>query len=691
MDQIKKVDISALRLLIKKINHYRHEFYDNQTSIVSDEQYDRELEQLIKMEKRTNLIYSNSPNTIIQYPLMKHEKNVPYNFIWNKIVKATIIEEVKPFITQFYCIAFANLIGAQVILCYKYGQLQQAIQVFNTVTKEGIDVTDAIKTIEYVPLKIPYKYELNIKGIVTLRQDRFQSITCNQKDIGNVIRQNIIDPNVNVMRNNQYSLFVYGLVESLNIDKNIDKNITTYERIVLLSNLGFNIYPFKKCNLPQNCTLTDIKLLINQLQKDTEQKKLYMNGVIFQMNDLRDVHLRNDVNFDPSFLFLKYRSDEIVEVRVTEIEWMMGKKNHLIPIIHFPQVQVDGYKYKKLSLQYLYVYKDLNLEVGDYIYLIKENNLLKVYENTTKHDHPASAIPLKCPYCGKPTRLTYVDTLQILVCDNPDCYGKLIYKTIRYCEIGGANIRFPLKFLKYCFEQKWIAKIADLYTLQQYDQQITESNKIYEVKKNKLYLDIERSKNIDLANLFYALSINGVGVFQAKSLAQSLHTWDEFEYIGLSNMSFDFIYYLSSACNKSIHEWFKTINLDELHELLSHLHITNSYYVKQPNERGTKIFNNITFAVSETQFLDEFVNRNDCIEYIQYNGGQAFGEIRENTQYLISKDKSDMKNPFNHFAKKKKIPIISGKDLINLVTKTQNNEIEENENGIGKDDKNYED
>ena len=157
---------------------------------------------------------------------------------------------------------------------------------------------------------------------------------------------------------------------------------------------------------------------------------------------------RTDHHFKGGLAYKFY--DEEYETRLLDIEWSMGRTGRICPIAIFETIDIDGTEVSRASLHNISVmYETMNggAFVGEKISVIKSNQIIPqiVKAETripTDRDVQLIPIPTICPICGGQLEISVSEAgVKNLVCNNPDCNGKLINKLEYFISKKGMDIK----------------------------------------------------------------------------------------------------------------------------------------------------------------------------------------------------------------------------------------------------------
>lgn len=270
-------------------------------------------------------------------------------------------------------------------------------------------------------------------------------------------------------------------------------------------------------------------------------------------------------------------------------------------------------------------------------------------------------IPDVCPVCGGPARIVESDSgVEILICDNPQCEGKLINIIEHFASKKGLDIRGLSKAtLKKLIDWGWLNNIKDLYSLFMYRKEWIQKPGFGVKSVDNILNAIEASKNCELHSFITALGIPLIGSTYAKIIAKNEANW--FNLREDVEMRFDFTkwdgfgYEMLAAIRK--------FNYTEADELANILNIKNSLFkdLSQKVEESEKSLNGVTVVI--TGKLNQFKNRADFVSAIEEAGGKITGSVSKNTNYLVNNDNTST-SAKNLKAQSLGIPILTEEEFV---------------------------
>ena len=622
----KKVE-DRIRELIKILNEANDAYYNKDTEIMSNFEYDKLYDELIDLENKYDIHFDNSPtkNVGIEVatflPKVKHEKQML------SLDKTKDRETLKEWLLDKEGMLSYKLDGLTIVLTYDDGILVSGVTRGNG--EIGEDITNNCKVIKNLPAKINLKGHLVVRGEAIITYSDFNEINENIEDgeekfknprnlCSGAIRN--LDPKITRDRN--VRVIIFSLVDYDGPD-NKKVNKTFENQMNFLDGIGFDTVIRKKVDKD------NILDTIEWYAEDVKKEDFPSDGLVLIYNDIEyGKSLGTTSKFPRNAIAFKWQ-DEIAKTKLIDIEWSPSRTGLINPVAIFEPVDLEGTIVKRASLHNVSIVEDLELGIGDTINVYKANMIIpQVESNDTKSNN--YKIPTKCPACGSTLKIKNNDGVKTLVCENAACPIKHIKSfenfVSRNCmNIEGVSIATIETFIKSGF----VKKFSDLYTIDKYKDKIVEMDGFGEKSYENIINAINKSKDVELYRFINSLGINGIG--QANSKILSKHFDDDLDKIMSASLDeLTIIKDIGPVLAKSIYEYFKDEkNIVEIKELRKHIKFTK-------NKIGEQKLKDMIFVI--TGSLNKYENRDELVKVIEDNGGKVSSSVSKNTNYLINND-----------------------------------------------------
>lgn len=638
--------------LTSLLNKYRNAYYNNSKSLISDYEYDKLYDELEQLEKETGIIMSNSPTQTVGYEVISKFEKVRHNHPMLSLDKTKAVNDLTKFLGNEPGVLMLKMDGLTVTLRYVDGELQSAETRGNG--EIGENILHNAKVFSNIPLHIDYPGELIVDGEAIIDEKTFEKINVelppenrykNQRNLASgSVRQ--LDSSIAVKRNIKFVAW--------KCVKGFEDNNDFYDRLVCLSDLGFEIVPSYCVSYGSN---ESFDWYIDTLKEEAQQCGYPIDGLVLTYNDVSYGESLGTTGHHPRHSIAYKFYDEESVTKLLDVEWSMGKTGDLCPVANFAPVEIDGSTITKASLHNVSICKNLQIGIGDEITVYKANAIIpQISDNLTRSN--TLIIPDTCPICGRKTEIIRENETEVLRCMNPGCKGKLLGQLVNFVSRKGANIEgLSEESLSKFISWGWINSIFDLYKLPEHFEELKTKEGFGEKSVKKLSESLEKSKEIDFKNFITAICIPSIGFSQAQSLAKYFKTWDQFYKAGIGDFDFSEIEGFGKAANSNIHSWFEVV-WEPIKDQWDFLLINPDKSVCDNKLKG-KIF-------VITGNLNHFQSRNEAKTKIELKGGKVTGTVSKKTYALVNNDITSNSSK-NIKAKELGVKIITEEDLISMI------------------------
>ena len=654
--------MKEMKELINKLNQYSYEYYTLGKPTVTDATYDTLYDKLVKLEKETGVILSNSPTQKVGGEVLSNLTKITHKYPMLSLDKCHSAEEVLQFANGKDIVALFKLDGLTTdIVEDEFGQLKSGATRGNGTIGELI--THNVKTYKNVPLKSKATgKEVHIIGESIMDYNTFNKINYElPPDVekfkhprnlcSGSVRQ--LDSSICKKRNIQF----YGyIVEGIDFKYKM-------EQLAFIKELGFDVCEHRLIT-KDNLNKEYIENIFDEFKEIAKQKSIPIDGVVFMYNDIEyGKSLGRTVKFPKHSIAYKYE-DDLQETTITNIRWQIGRTGVITPVADFETVEIDGTDVSKATLNNISILKELNLNIGSRVTVKKANMIIpQIVDNITKDTDILIDIPSKVE--GHDTEIRRSSTKDgikefLYLKDNNN--NIVLTKSIsHYCNRDAMNIvGLSEKSIEKFIEKGFIKSILDIYSLDKYKKEIIHMEGFGLKSYNKLIDSIEKSKQCKLENFIYALGIPNVGLQTAKDICKYFNNdidriivSDKTEYMRISGIG-------ESVADSIVNYFIKTKNVNFINSLINQL----SFIKDNPKENNNISLEGKTFVITGKVHI--YKNRNEIKDIIESLGGKVSGSVSSKTDYLINNDINSNSGK-NKTAKELNIPIISEEQFIELI------------------------
>ena len=652
-------DVAEMKELVEKLNEYRDAYYNQNTSLITDREYDSLYDKLCQTERESGLILSNSPTQSVGYEIRSKLPKVKHNHPLLSLDKTTDTQEFLDFFGGKEFILMAKLDGLTVSIKYDKGKFVSAETRGDG--EIGEDISHNAPMFKNLPLTIPYDGELIVDGECIIYEDELQKINKREntdyKNVRNLVSGTVrqLDSKICANRNVYFiawklqtmpkSEYYHYLFVQPNPKKPprpvVDLNLHN-DRLQFLSDLGFDTV--KRLFITQNKNLPTIEAYIHWLKSSCESLHMPIDGMVGMFNDIKYGESLGMTGHHPkhSLAFKFYQEEN--ETTLKDIEWATSRTGQVNPVAVFEPVEIDGTTVSRATLNNVSCIKEFELGIGDTITVIKSNQIIPmVTQNLTRSN--TYKIPEVCPSCGHPTVIKNDNGREMLYCTNRQCKAVLHDSIANFASRNAMNIvGISDERLRVLIDKGFIEDYADLYDLQYHKDELTKLSGFGEDSVNNMLQAIEDSRDCEMANVIVAIGIPNIGKSTAKIIAEECAR--NFNYITDRNAISTLIWLATSNYN-----WSKLSSIGELtsNAINDYVFDNASLIMRLNNNLNVKMpaLSNInqddwragkTFCI--TGKLEHFDNRAALVYSIESAGGKVVSSVTKKTDYLITNDKT---------------------------------------------------
>lgn len=649
--------LERMKELINILNNASNAYY-NQIPIMSDYEWDKLYDELNLLEYVTEIVLANSPTHNVGYSVADELKEVEHNHPMLSLDKTKSVNELIEFVGNRDCFLSVKADGLTTSLHYINGKLIGAETRGDGV--RGTECLQNVLTMKNIPKEIPYKNELIIDGETIIGWDTFREINDKlPEDKKYKHPRNLVSGSLQLLDSKEAASRNMRFI-AWRVIKGFEHK-TPSEDLFKTKDIGFEIIPMlKSSRINQK---EELLILLNQIRESADSHNIPYDGAVMAVDDYKiaDSMGRTDKFFRHSMAY-KYE-DELFETVLTDIEWNTSKTGLINPVAIFEPVDLNGAITTRATLHNITYIKDMMLGIGDRIRVYRSNMVIpKVHDSIDKSGN--FKIPNKCPICGQPTKIVKENDSEVLMCENPDCKGKLLGKLVHATSRNALDIEnLSESTIEKFINLGWLTSIKDIYYLKCHENEMKTLEGFGKKSVEKLLSSIEKSRNTTLDRFIYSLSIPMIGKTVSKLIAEKVN-YSIREFITIMGIK-GAVYFssLDGISDKKISSidsyWSK--HSDMIYEL------SKEFTFESPNIVLDEIPNTLqgkTFVV--TGSVNHYKNRDELKADIVSHGGTVVGSVSSKTSYLINNDINSTSSK-NQKAKSLNIPIISEEEFLSMI------------------------
>jgi DNA ligase (NAD+) len=630
-----------LEKLLSTINHHNYLYHSLDEPTISDEAYDalvRELEEL--EEKYPELIRDDSPTQRVgRAPLPKFEKVEHTAAQWSfddafdeddirafdKRVKKNLQNILGQDISPEYTVEL-KIDGLKVVLTYEEGVLVLAATRGDG--KVGENVTQNVRTINSIPLRLKKPVSLVVEGEVYMPKDQFERINNEQSATGGKMYANArniaagslrqLDPKITASR--KLDSFIYDIASV----RDLEEPVTQAEELKLLETLGFKVN--KSWKIVSN--IEEVIKLWKHWEKKKEEEGYLIDGLVIKVNDRKYQNALGYTAKSPRFgIAFKFLAEQVTTV-VEDITLQIGRTGVLTPVVNLRPVRVAGSTVSRATLHNEDEIKRLDVRVGDTVIIQKAGDVIPDVVSVVKELRPKSAkafnFPTHFPLCGGDGRIERIPGQAAYRCVAKNSFAqqrrKLSHFTSKHCfDIAG----FGQKTVDQLLEAGLISTFEDIFRIKRGD--LESLPRWGELSISNLLDGIEKAKKVTLERFIASLSIPQVGEETARDLAKHFKTAEKFELAEMDDlMKIDGV---GEVIAREIVEWFKDRENKKIYK-----HLLEEVLIQKVVQPKGGSFEGKIFVLTGTL---PSLSRDEASDLIRGAGGKTSSSVSSQTDYVL--------------------------------------------------------
>ena len=672
-NKIKKEYNQKIKNLVKLNKNY----YDLNKPLVNDQEYDQIKADILSLEKKYDFLESeNSPSKIVGFKPSKTFKKVlhrvPMLSLSNAFDEEDLVnfeKKINNFLDQksFNELEYSaepKIDGISASLIFKKGKFIMGLSRGDG--KEGEDITNNLMTIDDIPKNISaenFPDEIDIRGEVFIQNNDFENLKdkfANPRNAasGSLRQKNPQDTKKIPLK---FIAYTFGYVNNMKI-----KNQSNY--LQQLSEWGFKTNPFNK-------TIKGIKNLMknyHEIEKKRNEIDFDIDGIVYKINsfDLQK-RLGNVANSPRWAIAHKFSANKGIS-KILNIEIQVGRTGALTPVAKIRPINIGGVVVSNATLHNEDEIIRKDIRIGDIVVVERAGDviphIIEVDFKKRKKNLKRYIFPIKCPSCGAKTVKEYNlitkknDAVRRCSSEGYECDKMTIEKIKHFVSKEAFNIDgFGKKIVENFWKLKMIRLPQDIFDLN-YEKIKTMDGWGQQSVANLKYA-IEEKKNISFEKFIYALGIRHVGFENAKLIAKTLKSPENFINLLKENKIDDLLNIdgIGETQITSLKKFFlNKTNLKVIQDLQKILQIQKTIENKKDGLLSNKIF----------MFTGKLagMSRAEAKSLIENNSGTIISNLSKKLDYLIIGEKPTKRKV--EAAKELKIKIIDQSGLHKLLNKS---------------------
>ena len=671
-NEVEKIYKQKINLLKK----YNKSYFDKNTSIVSDKDYDELKRDILLLEKKNDFLKSkDSPSNVVGHKPSKNFKKSPHRIPMLSLANAFNEDDLLNFEkkilnflskeenTKIFYTAEPKIDGISASLIYKNKKLIRGLSRGDG--KEGEDITSNLITIKDIPKEIlsnDFPEEIDIRGEVFIQNSDFENLKekfANPRNAasGSLRQKNPEDTKKIPLK---FIAYTFGFEKGLKVQSQFDY-------LQKLREWGFKTNPL-------NNLISGIKNLINnynEIEKQRMNLDFDIDGIVYKVNDFAlQRRLGNVANAPRWAVAHKFSSNKAVS-RILDIDIQIGRTGALTPVAKVKPINIGGVTVSNATLHNEDEIIRKDIRIGDTVTIERAGDVIPhiLSVDLKKRDKKSVKFifPIKCPSCGSKTIKEFntttkkKDAVRRCSSEGYDCKKISIEKLKHFVSKDALNIEgFGKKIVENFWKLKIIKFPQDIFRLD-FDK-IEKLEGWGDLSVKNLKYSINEKKNISLERFIYALGIRHIGLENAKLLAKYFTSFAKFKNFSKQSKYEELLNIdgIGETQVNSIKNFFSNItNLKVLNELEKDLNVNNAIVNKKEGKLKGK-----TFLV--TGKLNG-ISRAEVKSLIEENSGTTVSTVSNKLNYLITGEKPTKRKVDS--ARELKIKIINQEEFLQMLNK----------------------
>ncbi|WP_278906250.1 NAD-dependent DNA ligase LigA [Faecalitalea cylindroides] len=626
---------NRILFLRKELEKYSIEYYVYDNPSVSDQEYDRLMQELMALEEKHPEMYdANSPSQRIIGQVLEGFEKVRHDSQMLSLGNVFNYEEIEEFVNRIQgSVKDAEFVveckydGLAMSLIYENGSFVRAVTRGDGLV--GEDVSANIKTIQSIPMHIPERRHVEVRGEVYMPKKSFEELNERQKKNNQALFANPrnaaagsirqLDSSVCASRKLDAYWYYFQNAQDFGI-------LTQQEALDRMRSLNFKVNPlFKVCK-----NTKEIWEFIQSIQEKRNDLPYEIDGMVIKLNSLSDQRTLGSTAKVPRYATAYKFPAERVQTRLLDIVITVGRTGKITPNAVLEPVRIAGTTVSAAQLHNEDMILSKDLRINDIVVVQKAGEIIPEVVSSVKERRDGSQVPYvyptHCPVCG--SRLVRLEGEAAHYCINQDCPARVVESMIHFASRDAMDIdTLGDKKIEQLHEFGFLNSIEDIYFLYEHREELLEKRGYQKKSVDKMLETIETSKKQPLALLLYGLGIRQVGKKAAAILANYFGSMD-----ALMKSDVDTLVSINDIgpiTAQSIVEFFKDESNQKLIQTLKEQGLN---MIQEKQEIKASRFTNKTVVLTGTL---EHYTRNEAKEILENLGANVSGSVSKKTDYVI--------------------------------------------------------
>ncbi|MFH1537545.1 MAG: NAD-dependent DNA ligase LigA [bacterium] len=659
-------EIQELR---RQIEYHNRKYYIENSPEIDDSEYDRLFRRLKELEEaHTRLLTPDSPTQKVGGETVEGFKQVRHEEPMLSLDNAFSIDELREFSDRarrglenpegIKYVAELKIDGVSVSLLYRGGRLVRGATRGNGVV--GDDITSNIKTIKSVPLRLDGDWaddeELEVRGEVFLPADAFEGVNREREETGEPAFANprnaaagslkLLDPKATASR--PLDIFLYWARAPHHNLKNHSETLRKLREWGLKTEPNWEVFD----------SLDGVITYIEKWDKARKKLKYETDGVVVKIDSLAQQDELGSTSHHPRYAIAYKFQPERAETKVLDIRIQVGRTGALTPVAELEPVLLSGSTVSRATLHNEDEIRRKDVRVGDMVVVQKAGEIIpqvvEVLKNKRTGAEKLFKFPDRCPVCG--SNVERPEGEAVTRCTRYWCPAMVRERISHFASRGAMDIEhLGPSLIDQLVEKEIVRDFGDLYGLEK--ESLAKLERMAEKSAENVINAIEKSKDMPLDKLIFALGIRHVGQRAAQILASSFRSLDSLASAPAEMLVQ--VHEIGPKVAESVNAFFEQEGTREVIEKLRRAGVN----MKMEEASGGAVASlaGKTFIITGTLSRP----RQEVKRKIEAAGGRVTSSVTKNTDFLLAGESPGSKLDK---ARKFKVEVIDEKKLDEMLS-----------------------
>jgi DNA ligase (NAD+) len=658
--------IEALR---RELNEHNYLYYVLSAPSITDFEFDMKMKELEQLEKENPGFFDPSSPTQrvgsdrnVEFVQVKHRYPMlslsnAYNAGELQDFDQRIRKELE---AGFEYVCELKFDGTSISLTYENGMLVQAITRGDG--ESGDDVTLNVKTISSIPLRLrgtDYPPRFEIRGEIVLPFKVFEDINRQREENGEPLFANPRNAASGTLKLQNSSLVATRRLDAwfYSIIGGSLPHTTHYDNLQKAREWGFKIS--EHTQLCRN--LEEVYQYLNHWDLERFKLPVATDGVVVKVNSLPQQEMLGFTAKSPRWaMAYKFKAEQAVSTLLS-VDYQVGRTGAVTPVANLEPVLLAGTRVKRASLHNADVIAQLDLHLGDKVYVEKGGEIIPKIVGVDQSQRHPMALPVRfisnCPECS--AGLIRNQGMAAWYCPNDTgCPPQITGKVEHFIHRKAMNIDgLGSETVELLYQNGLLHNAADLYELKA--EQLIPLERMGEKSAERILKSLEASRSVPFSRVLFALGIRFVGETVAKNLATAAGSLERLRTMTIEELTA--INEIGERIAASVVDYFANPAHVEIIERLKQQGL--QFEMEQTSAEGrSEKLKGLSIVISGTFKLH---SRDELKQLIELHGGKNVGSISKNTQYILAGE--NMGPSKLEKARQLKIPLLSEEEFLRMI------------------------